>query len=665
MKNIIVFLVILSHFFVYSYSQLRPWEAVKLMKRGINVGNSLEATGGSTSEEAEISWGNPKIFEAQFDDYKNAGFTAVRIPITWGLTFRTSANPPYTVSESFLNRVEQVVDWALARDLLVIINAHHESWLKENFNETNLARFDSIWAQISRRFKNKSDRLLFEIINEPYPMSLADVNKLNSQILNTIRKYNPTRIVIFSGHMWSNADELIAAAVPNDSMIIGYYHSYDPYPFGLEGTGTFGSDADIINLKTRFEKVRNWSLSKNIPVILGEFGATKKCEYNARMLYYATVVDMAQNYNIPFFAWDDGGDFQIYLRLNRKWNEIKDILIRTYPQSPNKLTIGNYADTLIQLQWKNRATYVDSIIIERSINSSNFTFYRKLSPDATSFIDSNVNANNSYYYYRIRAKVNDTLEAFSYPIRIQNKKIVRMPYSGTPFVIPGTIDIENFDIGLEGDAYHDSDVENTGNSYRLGPGVDIYKGYGITYYVSDVKEGEWTEYTVNVKQKGTYKIDAYVSSSVGGGKFSLNFKNGNKVTFEVPITGDLKNFVQISQNAIIDSGQQIIRLHIEEGPNFGIDKIIFTLISSINENIEKTKNKIIPNPAREFLKVEGCESFSDILIYDICGNKIKQIFNYSSNNQIDVRDLPDGFYILKCISTNRILTYKFEKFSNK
>lgn len=660
-----VIIIIIFQYFIYSYSQLKPWEAVKLMKRGINIGNSLEATGGTTSEEAEISWGNPKIFEAQFDDYKNAGFTAVRIPITWGLTFRTLTNPPYTISASFLNRVEQVVDWALARDLLVIINAHHESWLKENFNETNLARFDSIWAQISRRFRNKSDRLLFEIINEPYPMSLADVNKLNSQILNTIRKYNPTRIVLFSGHMWSNADELIAAAVPNDSMIIGYYHSYDPYPFGLEGTGTFGSDADIINLKTRFEKVRNWSLSKNIPVILGEFGATKKCEYNARMLHYATVVDMAQSYNIPFFAWDDGGDFQIYLRTLRSWNEIKDILIHTYPQSPNKLTIGNYADTLIQLQWKNRATYVDSIIIERSINSSNFTFYKKVPPEATRFIDSNVKANNSYYYYRIRAKVNDTLEAWSYPIRFQNKKIVRMPYNGSPYNIPGAIDMENFDIGFEGDSYHDSDIENTGNSYRLGSGVDIYKGYGTTYYISNVKEGEWMEYTVNVKQRAIYKIDAYVSSAIGGGKFSLNFKNGNKITFEVPKTGDLQNFMQVSQTAVLDSGQQILRLCIEQGPDFGIDRIFFILISSIEGNVENGKINIIPNPAMNFLKVEGCETLSDIYIYDICGNKIKHVFNYTSNNLIDVRDLPDGFYILKCISNNRILTYKFEKISNK
>jgi len=631
------------------------------MKRGINIGNSLDATGGTTSEQAETSWGNPKIFEAQFDDYKNAGFTAVRIPITWGLSFRTLTTPPYTVSESFLNRVEQVVDWALSRGLLVIINAHHEDWLKQNFNESNFARFDSIWAQVSRRFRNKPDNLLFEILNEPYPMSLENVNLLNAQILSTIRKTNPTRIVIYSGHMWSNADELIAAKIPNDSMIIGYYHSYDPYPFGLEGTGTFGSDADILNIKNRFEKVKNWSNTNNIPVILSEFGATKKCEYNARMLYYGTLVDMALKYNVPFFAWDDGGDFLIYNRITRTWNEIKDILINVNMYSPNKLTISNYADTLIQLKWANRGNYVDSLIIERSINSSNFKFYKKISHQANCFIDSGVNTANNYYYYRIRARVNDTLEAWSYPIRFQNKKIVRVPYNGLPIEIPGTIEVENFDVGIEGESYHDTDVDNLGSYYRIGPGVDIYKGYFLDIYVANVKEGEWLEYTTNVKQRGRYQVDAYVSSVQGGGKFSLIFKNNEKITFDVNSTGDLKNFVKVSQEVALDSGPQVVRLLIENEPDFGIDKIVFNLITTMEKFNENIEYRILPNPVENHLRLEGLKIPCILKIYNLNGLCLKEIKDFDKTQSIDVSNFSNGVYFIKCISSKEIITLKFIK----
>ncbi|MGC8804147.1 MAG: glycoside hydrolase family 5 protein, partial [Bacteroidales bacterium] len=159
MKTKLTTCMLLLAAYTFSPAQLTPWQAAALMGRGINIGNSLEAPDGETT------WGNPPIVEANFDDYKAAGFTAIRIPITWDK--RTATTPPYTITPSFLNRVEQVVDWALSRGFIVIINAHHEGWLKENFTATNLARFDSIWAQVSRRFKDKSDHLLFEIINEP------------------------------------------------------------------------------------------------------------------------------------------------------------------------------------------------------------------------------------------------------------------------------------------------------------------------------------------------------------------------------------------------------------------------------------------------------------------------------------------------------------------
>ena len=287
-------------------AQLTPRDAIKSMVRGINMGNTLEPPDG------EGTWGNGPAQESNFDDYKNAGFTCVRMPVTWDK--HTGKTSPYTINSTWLNRVEQIVDWGLSRKLIIILNAHHEGWIKENYTADNVARFDSIWSQIATRFKDKSDSLLFEIINEPYPMSLDHVNELNTRILSTIRKTNPTRIVLFSGHMWSNSQELVQAAIPDDDYLIGYYHSYDPYPFGLEGPGTYGSDADINATVQKFEQVSDWGAEHNLPVVLGEFAYTYKCEYNSRMCAYATVVDKALEYNVAFNVWEDGGDFKFYNR---------------------------------------------------------------------------------------------------------------------------------------------------------------------------------------------------------------------------------------------------------------------------------------------------------------------------------------------------------------
>ncbi len=399
----------LCAFLVHVNGQLTPQKAIKNMGRGVNMGNTLDPPLG------EGTWGNPAVVESNFDDYKNAGFTCVRLPITWDK--HTGATSPYAIDATWLNRVEQIVDWGLSRKLIIIINAHHEDWIKNSFTSANADRFDSIWSQVSRRFRNKSDSLLFEVINEPYPMTLANVNTLNSRILNTMRKTNPTRIVLFSGYMWSNSQELITAAIPNDNYLIGYYHSYDPYPFGLVGTGSYGTDADINTTNAKFDQVTTWSTQHNIPVVLSEFGAIDACEYNSRMCLYATDVEKAIIHNVAFNVWEDGGSFKFYDRTGHKWTEIKDILIHTYKESPNKMKISSVGNALVKVQWQNRTTQNDSIIVERKVNSGDFTYLRKISPTASVYVDSTTSIGNMYYY-RLKANLKDSIEIQSYPIRL-------------------------------------------------------------------------------------------------------------------------------------------------------------------------------------------------------------------------------------------------------
>jgi len=400
-----------------SLAQLTPQQAIKMMVRGINMGNTLDPPDG------EGTWGNPAVVATNFDDYKNAGFTCIRLPITWDK--HVASTPPYTINAIWLNRIEQIVDWGLSRKLIIIINAHHDAWIKESFTVANAARFDSIWSQIAVRFKNKSDSLLFEIINEPYPMSLQNVNTLNARILNTIRKTNSTRIVLFSGHQWSNSAELLQAAVPVDNFLMGYYHSYDPWPYGLQGTGTYGSDADIATTGAKFQQVSNWATQKNIPVVLGEFGFIKSCEYNSRMCAYATDVEKALQYNVAFNVWDDGGNFKIYNRTERTWNEIKDILIHTYKESPNKLKINSYGSSSLKIEWNNRTTENDSIIVERKVNNGSFAFLAKVAPDVSSYIDLTTRGVNDYYY-RLKANIKDSIEIQSYPIMKKVTSVVHV-----------------------------------------------------------------------------------------------------------------------------------------------------------------------------------------------------------------------------------------------
>jgi len=75
----------------------------------------------------------------------------------------------------------------------------------------------------------------------------------------------------------------------------------------------------------KFDQVTAWSAQTNVPVVLSEYGYTYKCDYNSRMCAYATVAQQAQLHNIPFMAWEDGGDFKFYNRTRDMWSEIKDV----------------------------------------------------------------------------------------------------------------------------------------------------------------------------------------------------------------------------------------------------------------------------------------------------------------------------------------------------
>jgi len=384
-----------------------PQEALVQIQRGINIGNTLEPP-------QEGDWNNGQLQEYYFDDYKAAGFTCVRIPVRWDK--HTSKFPPYLIDFIWMNRVEQIVDWGLDRDLFIIINGHHEEWIKEDYSSTNIARYERIWTQISDRFKDKSHKLFFEIINEPFGLTKEQIDDLNSRILPIIRQDNPQRIVIYSGNDYSNLPHLMAAAIPDDDYLMAYYHSYDPWSFAGEGNGTWGTFAEKNAVRAKFQQAAGWSMINNMPVMISEFGAIKDCDYNSRMLHYYTYVESALNNNIAFQVWDDGGNFGIYERDSRTWPEVKDILIYTYPESPTGLSIDIDDNSSIVLSWQNRTSANNAIRVERKTIGSIFITVTQLTANASEYRD--VNVNNNVYIYRIITEFNDQPDMYSYPVKV-------------------------------------------------------------------------------------------------------------------------------------------------------------------------------------------------------------------------------------------------------
>ena len=155
--------------------------------------------------------------------------------------------------------------------------------------------------------------------------------------------------------------------------------------------------------------------------------------------------------------------------------------------------------------------------------------------------------------------------------------VPREPFGGKVAEIPGKIEAENFDVpgtGKGNKSYSENDSEDRGETnYREGTGVDIYKkatGYVVGYN----EEGEWLEYSVNVKEAGDYTMFASVATSNSTSGFSLSL-DGKTLVENVALSGtSFDEFTKVKANITLPAGEHILRMTVT-GSWFDIDYFNF------------------------------------------------------------------------------------------
>ena len=321
-----------------SSSDETAMEFVSHIKVGWNLGNTLDSVpmAYASPTSCESSWGCPVTTKQMIDAVKDAGFNCVRVPVSWG---QKMDNTTYQIDENWMNRVQEVVNYVIDNDMYCILNIHHDNtpanypyFYPDSAHYAQSEKFvTSVWSQVSERFEAYDNHLIFETLNEPRlvghdnewwinPNSndckdgMDCVNKLNAAALDTIRKSggnNDKRFVLMPSYA-ANCDESTLAGVvmPNDDHIIAEAHAYTPYNFALADEKDGGTPnwseanggADIVNLMKRLQKTY---LSKGIPVIIDEFGASNRNNEDTRAAWAKFYVSQADSFGIPCVLWDN------------------------------------------------------------------------------------------------------------------------------------------------------------------------------------------------------------------------------------------------------------------------------------------------------------------------------------------------------------------------
>ena len=321
------------------------------MGLGWNLGNSLDATGGS-GLDTETSWSNPKTTQALIDKVKSLGFNTVRVPVSWG---KHVSGDNYTIDSAWLARVKEVVDYCYKNDMYVILNIHHDTkssasasgagyYPRSSAYSSSEKFVTSVWSQMAEYFKNYDYHLIFETLNEPrligtgyewwfnkwnIPSEVKDaidcINKLNQKAVDTIRDIgsnNRGRLIMCPGYDASIDGATVSGfKLPTDisgnkNRIAVSVHAYSPYNFAMNidtsngATSTYSSSIKD-ELKNLFSTLKSNFRDKGIPVVIGEFGSTDKNNTAERVKWATDYTALAKKNNIPCVLWDNNA-FAVY-----------------------------------------------------------------------------------------------------------------------------------------------------------------------------------------------------------------------------------------------------------------------------------------------------------------------------------------------------------------
>ncbi len=310
-------------------------DVIKEMGPGFNLGNTFDNGINTTTLEAV----KPLI-----DTYYTAGMKHIRIPVTWMDRFNDNLadeNGNINTENARFKELVKVIDYVLRLELYVVINTHHEHWLKDFYDGSASFddRFANLWTEIATYFKDYPNKLIFEVLNEPegklgeygneWPspnsaLALSytrNVNNVGYEAIRATGGLNETRIVMVSPNGQgneANIDEVypVKASLPgggDDPYLSIQVHSYNPWSF----CGQTGSNSNFPGsgaIEGRIKTVADHAELLGVPINYGEFGVGRDAnaaERNTDLVrgYYKTFANTTLSENMSYSVWDDRGWF--------------------------------------------------------------------------------------------------------------------------------------------------------------------------------------------------------------------------------------------------------------------------------------------------------------------------------------------------------------------
>ncbi len=319
----------------HSYAQEAPFH------RGVNLTNWFQAP---SARQMQFT----RYTRQDFINIQSLGFDVIRLPIN--LHFMTGGAPDYILDPLFLEFLDQAVNWAEELGIHLILDNHTFSPSEDTDPDVGKV-LRAVWRQMATHYSGRSDRLYYEVLNEPHGISDALWNSIQQSVVDEIRLHDTTHYIVVGPAGWNSYNNLSAMPPYEDPKLIYTFHFYDPFLFthqgatwvspsmidvldipfpfdaasmpsmppGLSGSwvgglyGTYPSDGTVQKVKQLIDIAVQFRQQRGVPLFCGEFGVYQPNSQEVhRVTWYEEVRKYLESNQIAWTMWDYHGGFGLF-----------------------------------------------------------------------------------------------------------------------------------------------------------------------------------------------------------------------------------------------------------------------------------------------------------------------------------------------------------------
>ncbi len=331
----IFILVLLISFMLETFAQSTPFN------KGVNLTNWFQV-----NNPGQIQF--TKYTKSDFEDIKSLGVDVIRLPIN--LHSMVTNTNDYELDPLFLKFLDEVVDWAEELEIHLILDNHtFNPSVSTDPNIKNI--LIPVWQNMAMYFKDRSNLIYFEILNEPHGISDALWNAIQGEVISAIREIDTVHTLIVGPSGFNSYYNLNTMPNYDDDNLIYTFHFYDPFifthqgaswtepsmvslenvpfpyiqsempPFPSDLVGTwiqssfnnYINDGTVGKVRELLDIAANFKNQRGVPLFCGEFGVLmNNVDNNDRIFWYGIVRSYLESKGISWTTWDYHGAFGLF-----------------------------------------------------------------------------------------------------------------------------------------------------------------------------------------------------------------------------------------------------------------------------------------------------------------------------------------------------------------